>query len=463
MRTHENIVSLTKTFDLEGCLAVKILSQVKLETLRVTGEVAKARTIIYLRKLKLECERLKFDVCMMKIYVDDVLPIVKFPGRGLLIEKEDFVWNQEQEQKDLGLPEDVITAELLVQIANNLDGERDIQMTYDTPSLNESGMMPVLDLQVWCEDGEMFFRFFEKPVSSQFVIRRDSALPWNTKKISMAGEVCRRYLNTSPSLVEKGEVGEIIDKFRHKLMVSGYTMKEREIIVSEGVARYVNIVKQAQSGSRPLYRTSQWQREHRAIKRLIKNKTWSKSDSVIFVQATPGELLKKEVKKIVDNAGFKVRVVEKGGRSMKRVLQRSDVCPPKLCLSDVCPICATEGKGKCDIEGVVYRIWCTVCEEEGIDASMYGETGRTGKLRCSEHMKDLVDPKKSSNLREHCQQFHQGVFVQFGCAVVKTFPGDPLSRQLKEAILIDSHAGPSMNDKGEWVRPASIRIRAERS
>ena len=85
---------------------------------------------------------------MMKIYVDDVLPIVKIPGRGLLIEKEGFVWNQEQEQKDLGLPEDVITAELLVQIANNLDGERDIQMTYDTPSLNESGMMPVLDLQV---------------------------------------------------------------------------------------------------------------------------------------------------------------------------------------------------------------------------------------------------------------------------------------------------------------------------
>ena len=30
-RTRENIVSLTKTFDLEGCLAVKILSQVKMK------------------------------------------------------------------------------------------------------------------------------------------------------------------------------------------------------------------------------------------------------------------------------------------------------------------------------------------------------------------------------------------------------------------------------------------------
>ena len=76
----------------------------------------------------------------------------------------------------------------------------------------------------------------------------------------------------SPSLVEKGEVGEIFDRFRHKLMVSGYTMKEREIIVSEGVARYFNIVKQAQSGSIPLYRTSQWQREYRAIQNSLRIK-----------------------------------------------------------------------------------------------------------------------------------------------------------------------------------------------
>ena len=70
-------------------------------------------------------------------------------------------------------------------------------------------------------------------------------------------KVCRRYLNTSPSLVEKGEVGEVIDRFRYKLMVSGYTLKEREVIVSEGVSRYVNIVKQAEIGKRPLYRSSQ--------------------------------------------------------------------------------------------------------------------------------------------------------------------------------------------------------------
>ena len=50
--------------------------------------------------------------------------------------------------------------------------------------------------------------------------------------------------------------------------------------------------------------------------------------------------------------------------------------------------------------------------------------------------------------------------VQFGYEVKKTFQ---LSRQLKEALLIDDHVGPRMNDRREWVRPASVRLRAERA
>ena len=214
---------------------------------------------------------------------------------------------------------------------------------------------------------------------------------------------------------------------------------------------------------RPLYRTSQWQREKRAISRLVKEKTWTKSDSVIFVQATPGEILKREVKKVVKEAGFNVKVVEKGGRSMRSLLQRSDVSPPAVCLDADCPICLTDGRGKCEVEGVVYRVWCKACKEEGIDVVMYGETGRTGKKRCYEHRNALFDVRKSSNLREHCDLVHQGRIVDFGYSVVRMFSGDPLSRQIEEAILIDNHGGPSMNNQREFVRPASVRLRAEMS
>ena len=58
---------------------------------------------------------------------------------------------------------------------------------------------------------------------------------------------------------------------------------------------------------------------------------------------------------------------------------------------------------------------------------------------------------------------HESKIVDFGYSVVKMFPGDPLSRQLKDAVLIVNHCGPSMDDQREFVRPASVRLRAERS
>ena len=57
---------------------------------------------------------------------------------------------------------------------------------------------------------------------------------------------------------------------------------------------------------------------------------------------------------------------------------------------------------------------------------------------------------------------HGGVRVQFGCGVVSRFPGDPLSRQLEEAIRIDQQKGISLNDKAEFVRPAGVRLTAAR-
>ena len=134
-------------------------------------------------------------------------------------------------------------SELIVSIANSLEEEQDIQMTYDRPSRNGSRMMPVLDLQVWCQNDLIKFLFYEKPMVSDFVIQKWSGLSWNVKKAALAGEVARRYLNTSPDLVAAGYVCELIDKLRYKMLLSGYSQKERE-----GEARYFNIVKQVERG-----------------------------------------------------------------------------------------------------------------------------------------------------------------------------------------------------------------------
>ena len=82
--------------------------------------------------------------------------------------------------------------------------------------------MPVLVIEVCCEDDGVLFSFYEKSMASQFVLMRDSALSWTVKKAALSGEVARRLLNTSPVLVANGGAEEHLDKlcykFDHKLL-----------------------------------------------------------------------------------------------------------------------------------------------------------------------------------------------------------------------------------------------------
>ena len=116
---------------------------------------------------------------------------------------------------------------------------------------------------------------------------------------------------------------------------------------------------------RPLYRSSSWKKEERALARKKKSKSWfgKQFDSVLFVQSSPDELLKKEVQRIVKEHGFKVRVVEKGGRPLQSFLQRSDVDPQLDCLDSECSLCHTSPEGLCRMESVGYRI-CLVKSKE---------------------------------------------------------------------------------------------------
>ena len=150
---------------------------------------------------------------------------------------------------------DVVTAKMFSQVANGL--EEDIVMTFDAPSLANGRMMLVLDMKVWMNDEyRVKFRFYEKPMVSQNTVMKNSAWSWRQKKISLAGEVSRRMLNTSPDLVRLGYAEEDVDQFMFKLMVSGYSTCERQVIEYEGKQRYWNIVQKVEEGCRSMYRSA---------------------------------------------------------------------------------------------------------------------------------------------------------------------------------------------------------------
>ena len=207
-------------------------------------------------------------------------------------------------------------------------------------------------------------------------------------------------------------------------------------------------------------------KKERAVSKLAKKKTWfgKHSKAVLFVQSTPGGVLRNAIEKVVCDSGLKVRVVEKGGRKVQSLLMKTDVSETIQCGRPECVICLSGGKGPCNREGVCYSITCLKCLDVGKKTQMFGETGRTGRIRCGEHWKALVD-KKNSNLWEHCLSVHGGEEVAFRFDVVSSHTGDPLGRQLTEAMNIQMAAmcdGYSLNDKGEWVRPAGLEIEVRR-
>ena len=78
---------------------------------------------------------------------------------------------------------------------------------------------------------------------------------------------------------------------------------------------------------------------------------------MISVPATPGSQLKYQLKEIKET-GFKVKVIETSGVTLKRMLQRSDPFREKQCRSIDCLVCRKGGKGSCRSTGVTYELMC---------------------------------------------------------------------------------------------------------
>ena len=100
---------------------------------------------------------------------------------------------------------------------------------------------------------------------SNYVLSRCSALSWNVKKFSVSGEVSRCLLNCSPDLMTEEYEDDVLEKLRWTMMLSGYSEIEREIIIREGKAWYINILKLVERRERQLCRPSMWKKRRKSF------------------------------------------------------------------------------------------------------------------------------------------------------------------------------------------------------
>ena len=219
----------------------------------------------------------------------------------------------------------------------------------------------------------------------------------------------------------------------------------------------------------------------------MKRKNWYKkggNESVLFVTATPNSELKELLQKEISKSKFKIKVIEKSGKKIVRLLQKNNPFGKKGCGKKDCMICRENGGGSCRETGITYSIDCmgvpergirtntdageqhviegarATCEAEGV---YNGETGRNGYTRGKKHIEDYENELEGSAMWKHCIQHHGSERQRFRMQVRDRVRNDATKRQIMEAVRIGRVRDEQrMNSRGEWGSNRIPRIEVTR-
>ena len=122
--------------------------------------------------------------------------------------------------------------------------------------------LPTLDTELWMENKQIMYSFFEKATVGNKVICRDTALPQTSIRSSLLQETVRRMVNCSEKLDLESRQN-ILSKFAQKLINSGHSVESAKVIIVQGVTKYVNKVKMSKldktdSRYKPLYLSKEY-------------------------------------------------------------------------------------------------------------------------------------------------------------------------------------------------------------
>ena len=169
---------------------------------------------------------------------------------------------------------------------------------------------------------------------------------------------------------------------------------------------------------------------------------------MLFIAATPKSELKSKLQDAINRKGGKIKVIEKSGTKIVRMLQWNDPFKSKVCSEyETCLVCSGEKPGGCRENGVTYKINCKGnCEFE-----YTGQTGQNGFTRGSDHLDDYRLKKTESPLWKHCMNCHGGELQTFEMTIIDRCRGDATKRQILESLRIQRvPVDRSMNSRAEW-------------
>ena len=354
------------------------------------------------------------------------------------------------------------TAHILCLLANTVSDM--IGFTYDTPAMNDDKKLPVLDLKVYLNDhNKVIHEFYEKSSKNQRVILASSALSWSQKRFVHTQEILRRMKNTSHELGTETQ-NKFISQYLLKMKRSGYGKKFRSQVLLSAKSAYQKIFEQHKSENSYFYRNRSEMISRKAHKNSVSSNWWQKSSNsgkvytdILFVPPTPNgtlaKLLRKREAELNGKSNMCIKIVEKGGPKIKRILVKSDPFPKTRCDVKDCPFCEpfpllkTDEKQNCYANNVGYSIECQLC-----GMSYEGETHRKISVRGREHVRGLRNKCDTNPLQKHISNHHPDGGCTFKLKVTGQFM-DALSRQADEGLRIQQKAKTILNSKSEFNVP----------
>ena len=451
--------------------------------LKLTGEIADCIMIKWDKKLLADMKNLNIDPEIYVRYKDDIQIVIESLEKGAAVIEDKVTIDETKKCEDEDINNTEVTFGVIQKLANKIDPM--IQLTVETPCNSADGKLAVLDLKVninKLEHNRIDFEFYEKPTRNPRVILASSALSWSSKRTILTQECLRRLRNTKLELgpdVQKFH----LDRFMLKLKVSGYNQRFRTEILNSALKAFDKMVEEDKTGVKPMYRCKEWQQVERKTRKLEKKSNWWNTEkskiqykTVLFVTPTPGRVLAKELQtrenELNKNTEERIKVVEKGGLKIKDILGSKNSFKKSKCAQNTCPLCTQsefvhtnteEVKIPCSTNNVGYRWLCQTCKERNKIKVYDGETGRSARLRGSEHLKDLEKKREKSALYKHKLSDHPNEPVKFKMEITKKFK-DALTRQTNEAVRIYSRPShETLNCKSEFNHPPLHRVVVEKN
>ena len=411
--------------------------------LKLTGTLAQVFMLWWDQRFKEKLVEAGIDVPLNKRYVDDI-NMCAYELKGT----DDGQGGQNTEETEK--QGDAWLFEKIQEVGNSIHDS--IQLEVDYPSNHADRKIPILDVKVWVEDGrKLMYEYYAKDVSSKSVLNAKSALAWSTKRTVLTQELLRVLMNCSPDLGVERKVIHV-ETMVLRMQYSGYDHKFRAEVVDSAYKAYEKVKEAVSRAERPLHRPRSWKKAEREKEKTDRKRNWYKRggyDSVMFIPATPNSELRRILQDEAGKSRFRIRMVEMAGTSLKRNLQRSDPFRGTSCKRGNCAVCTSGGSGRCDRNGVVYKITCGECT-----MNYHGETARNAYSRCGEHRDELRRKSANSVLWKHCVEKHGGTEPDFKYHVIKIFGNDTMLRQITEAVMVRSDGkGMAMNNKTEWNQP----------